>query len=103
MAFAWLPASDHVSGIDDGTLAGIVDDGVLHIERVRGDDALDQVLLAAAVQRQPEAATEHGPALSDERRQGVVDVLLAGEARVAGLWKAAGGKAIDRTWAIEID
>ena len=38
-----------------------MDDRVLHVERVARDDALDQVLLAEAVQRQAEAAAETVP------------------------------------------
>ena len=88
--------SDHVGGVDDGALARVVDDRVLHIERMRGDDALDQVLFASAVQRETEAAREDGAAFGDERRERVVDVLLAGEAVVTGGRKAACGKAVDR-------
>src|SRR5689334_1833519 len=58
--------SQVVGGVDDGPLAGVVDEGVLHVERVRRDDALDEVLLAQAVQGHAEAAAEDRAALLDE-------------------------------------
>jgi hypothetical protein len=56
-----------------------VDDRVLHVERVAGDDPRDEVLLAVAVQGEAEAAAVDGAALLDELLQGAVDVLLTGE------------------------
>src|SRR5271168_1937201 len=50
------PASQVVGGVDDGPLAGVVDEGVLDVERVGRDDALDEVLLAQAVQCHAETA-----------------------------------------------
>src|SRR5690349_12538863 len=72
-----------VGGVDDGALAGVVDQRVLHVQRVRRDHALDEVLLAGAVQGQAEPAAVDLPALGDERLELVVDVVLARERRVA--------------------
>src|ERR1700712_393315 len=72
-------SSDHVGGVDDGALAGVMDQGVLDVERVARHDALDQVLFTQAVQREPEPAAEDGAALLDEGGDRVVEVLLAGK------------------------
>ena len=71
-----------VGGVDDGALARIVDQRVLHIQRVRRDDTLDEVRFPRAVQRQSEPAGEDLAALLDEGGQRLVDVLFAGEAAV---------------------
>src|SRR5882757_9612296 len=97
------PASDHVRGVDDRALAGVVDQRVLHVQRVRRDDALDQVLLAQPVQGQAEAAAEDLAALLDERLERLVDVVLAREGRVAGGREATGGHAVHRAGAVEVD
>src|ERR1700744_261433 len=71
--------SEVVGGVDDRALALVVDEGVLHVQRVGGDGPFDQVLLACAVQRQPEAAAVHLSGFVEERLQRAVDVLLARE------------------------
>src|ERR1041384_2155182 len=95
-------ASELVGRVDDRALAGVVDQRVLDVERVRRDDALDQVLLAGAVQRQPEPAAVHLAALGDERLELVVDVVLARERGRAGGREAAGGQAVQRARAVEV-
>ncbi len=50
-------------------LAGVVDDRVLHVERMRRDHPLDEVLFPATVQGEAEAAREDPAAFLDERRQ----------------------------------
>src|SRR5690606_27581969 len=92
-----------VGRVDDGALARVVDQRVLDVERVRGHDALDQILFAGAVQRQAEAAGEDGAALLDEGAQRLVDVLLTGEAAVTGGREAPGGNAVDGAGAVEVD
>src|ERR1700749_2292929 len=77
-------ASQVVGGVDDGSLAGVVNEGVLNVKRVRRGDARDQVLLAQAVQRHPEPAAEDGAALVEEGLDRAFHVLLAGEAGVTG-------------------
>jgi hypothetical protein len=80
-----------------------VDQGVLDVQRVGGDDALNEVLLAGAVQGQAEAAAVDLAALGDEGLELVVDVVLAGEGGVAGGREATGGQAVERAGAVEVD
>src|ERR1700741_2937996 len=84
-----------VGRVDDGALARVVDQRVLDVQGMGGDDALDEVLLAGAVQGQAEAAAEDLAALRDERLELVVDVVLAGEGGVADRREAARGKAVE--------
>src|SRR5487761_1848822 len=95
--------SEHVGGVADRALARVVDQRVLPVQRVRRDDPVDEVFLPRAVQRQAEPAAVHLAALGDERRDLLVDVVLAGERRVAGGGEAAGGQAVQRAWAVEVD
>src|ERR1700761_717380 len=97
------PGSEHVGGVDDRALALVVDEGVLHVQRVGRDDPFDEVLLARAVQRQAEPAAVDLAALVDERLQRAVDVLLARERRRPGGGKAPGGQAVQRARAVEVD
>src|SRR4051794_30600972 len=95
--------SELVGRVDDRALAGVVDERVLDVERVRRDDALDEVLLAGTVQRQAETAAVRLAALGDEGLELVVDVVLTREGRAARGGEAARCEAVQRAGAVEVD